>query len=905
MPPNPRYSALLVLKDHGPDLDISNNFITLEYTETGNEEISSAIIKLNAHFGRFMVDGITVGGTSYPKVEFFDRLYLKITDPDGNVVEDVLEVINKFPSEEPGYNNVLEIHASNQGWHFSNQHFAKQYQRQSGFEVVKDICSSYNSNVGPKDPTIEKHDADYSTSTRLGNAMSKATRNDWEFGTVETFCNQGVQQVSDFLGSSVDVGGELEFFDWRFVPKYDHGTGSFLDVMQLSVAVSGQVNSKVTISNADSVAKITNVKGRQEPEKGTNQLAEGDPIAGSLPTDFSKYFSEKEKFFAVNDWDGNSIKYLVDMRVHYDGKYYLCITEHTSSPGTTPDLAVGTLWTDQGSSWTSALASYDYSPWTKDKAQYWINAGGGYVHSGTHPANNKAANIDHNLVIRDDNHRRSWVDGKFNDPSSIPSDMLKSGSPFRTLRILCETPGGVWTQNSGKDRFGVSYTNAVIKHNGGTFSGSEEYKNWDVFLSAKNDMEIYDFREGEAWTFNPCGTGLNANGSCIGARLGGWQKGAYILAQFLGVGVGLWTSGGVFDCAHPYNIVGTNNPDFGNADGIEGGVGTPGENSAVRCKYTWTSGSRSVGAWLNFAFPWPRNGNSTPFGAVTIGEQYLPDTLDSNNMHLTHDEKRGFNQGLSSEDLKPLTAVRVFTKLTAKNLGGSLIAQGDFRIRLVLFDSSDNVVAADKVIGHNDNMEELTFQLNEFKIYRARPGLPFTPVRELEILNIFEWRNICRGAIFTLDSYDNEGRYLATNRFISQLASSLEIQADGYHWPKPLLVTTQEQSNPASKPDRNLEPTFLKRPRISNYFQLKNDAKSMLEIAQFRRVEYEIKRALRCNIRFGEEFKLKHPRVVDDSDVSPNDEVDLVCKKNIYSISKGKGAGGFLVTTIGVKRFRT
>ena len=94
-------------------------------------------------------------------------------------------------------------------------------------------------------------------------------------------------------------------------------------------------------------------------------------------------------------------------------------------------------------------------------------------------------------------------------------------------------------------------------------------------------------------------------------------------------------------------------------------------------------------------------------------------------------------------------------------------------------------------------------------------------------------------------------------------------------------------------------------PHIANYRQLRNAVRTQLEIDRFKRVEYRIKRGMKLNVRFGEEFTFKHPRLVDDPDVAPNDEVDLICKGNIITINKGKGIGGFMVTTVGVKRFRT
>jgi len=893
---NPRYDYTLVLKDHGSDISLKAFVNTIQYEETGNDEISNAIIVLNAHFGRWIKNNIVIGGVTYPKINFFDRIYLKITDPDGNSVEDVLEVLKKIPYESSTFGDSLEIQCSNQGWHFAQVRFADQILRASGFDVVKTICDDYNVNLGPKDPTIEKHDQVYDTATRLGNAMSKATFNDYDWGNVETYCVDGVNDTIDKLGSSVDAGGELNFFDFRFVPKYNHALNQFIDIMQLSIAVSGQVNSKVTISKADSVAKITDTRGELEPLQGSNIMAVGDPNGGSLPTNFAIYFGQKEKFFSALDWV-SGLPYLAGMRVQYNGHFYLCLSNVTS--GTNPASDPG-HWQDQGNVFTTATV--DYSPYTKNKPQYWINSGAGYIFSRT-PTQNDATQFDHNIVIQDTNHRRTWVDIIVTNPASIPADMLIGGLPFRTLRVLCRgTPAGVFAQNGSKDRFGVSYQNAVIKHNGGV---SGTYQDWDVFQSPQNDLEVVEKRTGFCWIWNHCG-GILVNGSCIlGSRDGAWTRGAYISGQLGGNDGAIFVSNGQFDCLHPYDIdasAGPHNPQFGNEDGIEGGSGTPGDKSAVYAQYTFTNNSlHSVGGWLNLMYPIPRCGNSTAWGASNVGEQYLPPTLDVNNMRLNHLGGKGLNQGLPSEDLMPLSALRFFLNITAKNLGGFLIQQGDFKVRVAIGDSSDNVVVADSgVVAQNDNRAEITIPVTDFRIFRGRSGLPFLPLQEIEILNIFEWRNINWITIETLDSYDDQGRYNAFNRFVTELGNSIKISCDGFHWVKPLMCVSQEVTNPANKPDRNLEPQTLQRPNISNYMQLKNDVLSMLQIYQFQRVEYQVSRALRCNIRFGQMFTLNHPRLVDENGSS---SVDLVCKKNIYTISKGKGTGGFLMQTIGVKRF--
>lgn len=908
---NTRYPIVCVLKDHGTDFNLKPYVEHIEYEETGNEEISSAKIKLNAKFARFIKDAVVVGGVTVPKVEFFDRIFLRFTDPNGDVTEDVLEVLQKKPTEIKGIGDVLELNAVHQGYHIFRIHNLKQYQRESGFDVIKDMGAVYtDSDVrGTSQPTLENFDTviSFAGAKPVGNAASQATSIDFDFSNAEFYIGDAINSTSDRLGSSVSAGGELEFFDWRTVSKYDHGAGTNIDVIQLQFRVSGDTNTTLeVVSKADTVDKLLDTLGSLEPEQATHIFSWGAINAGSNPTGFQIYFGEKEAFFAAKQWL-DATDYLAGMKVQYLGAFYEAVIDHTSNAGVNdPITGIGTFWVAR-----TFTPSVNYSPWTKDRPQYWVNSGAGYVHSGTHPQNNKAAQHDHNLVIRDQNHRRTWVDFRGISLASINTDMYLSGGGsemYRGFRMLLDTAlgalGAPFTSNGSKDRFNVSYTDAVVQHNGGLFTGANEYLNWDVFLAPQDDLEVIDMRQGESYVNNPCSS-LTFGGTCSGSRTAGWQKGAYQAIVVSGASVGAFLANALPDCLHPYDILGTNNPDFGNATGVESG--TPGVNSAVRVKYTMADGARANGAWLNLAFPLPRSGFAGAFTATTVGEKYINPTFDLNNMHLSSLGKRGLNQGVDSEgrgslDYGKTTGFREFLKLIQTGIAGLIPPGGDFKIRVSMFDTSDNVTVKDFPVTHKDNFTEGELDF-PFENFRGRHGIAFTPLQELEILDIFETRNVVRMAFSTLDSYDGEGRYNPFNRFTA-VFGALEMQIDAPHFVKPLTATTQEETVQADKPERNFEAEPMDRPQISNYIQLKQDALSHLEIMKFKRVEYSIKRPLRCNIKFGDEFTLKHPEMVDDSDEAPNDEVDLICKKNIFTYQKGKGRSGYGVQTIGVKRFR-
>jgi len=912
---NPRYPITLVLKDHGADFDLKPFLEHIEYVETGNDEISHAKIILNSKFGKF-VKPVTQAGVAIPKVEFFDRIYVRFTDPNSVQTDDVLEVLAKFPNQKTGRGNYFELYCEHQGWHFFRGHNLKQYQRESGFDVIKDQGDVYNDPAvkATDAPTMELHDTTYNVATELGNAASEATAIDFDFGNTVFFFGDAVDQVSDRLGSSVDNLGELEFFDWRTVSKYDHALDTNLDTIQMQFRVSGDIpGSKEVINKADAIDKLLDSEGEQEPEKANNIFSWGDTNSGSLLPGFQIYFGEKEAFFSAKDWTNGRV-YKTGMRVQFEGGFFVSLQNHTAILGTNdPTTGIGTFWNVE-----TFTPTVKYSQLTNNRPQYWINSGAGYIHSTTFPANNKAALHDHNLVIRDVNHRRSWVDVRVISKATIPTTMFlgTGGSEmYRTFRILLDTDIGVlgapFDQNSGKDRFDKSYDDAVVQHNGGLFTGSDEFKNWDVFLESKDDLEIIIMRDGESFVFNPVGgLGLTFAGVELGSRIGGWNNGAYVnLDPLFGgqVTTAVFLANAIPDCLHPYNIVAASNPDFGSAAGIESG--TPGVNSAVRVKYEFSDGARSQGVWQNLAIPVPRDGFAGAFTATTVGEKYANPTLDLNNMHLSSLGKRGLNQGMDAEgrgslDYGKINAVRTYMKLIVTEIGGlSNVLGGEFKFRFAMFDSGDNVFVKDVTLTHKSNYDELTAKL-PFEVYRGRHGLAFTPLQELEILDILQTRNIVRISISTLKSYDQDGRYLGFLSGFSPLFGATELQLDGFHFVKPLTATTQKETIQASKPSINLERDPLDRSQISNFIQLDHDGGSQLEIEQFKAIRFRIRRPLRCNIKFGQEFTLKHPELVDDPDVAPNDEVDLICKKNIFQYTKGKRGGGYTTTTYGAKRVR-
>jgi hypothetical protein len=345
-----------------------------------------------------------------------------------------------------------------------------------------------------------------------------------------------------------------------------------------------------------------------------------------------------------------------------------------------------------------------------------------------------------------------------------------------------------------------------------------------------------------------------------------------------------------------------------------------------------------IGAWLNFTYPFPAATINGGGGVGSIyGGSYLagdtvcePATFDSQNMHLTHDGFRGFNNGLSSEDFGQVSSLDFWMKLDYRSKlaayatwdtdGSQEVEAANFIMTCFLVDTEDNVVAQDFTLSFNNQWDEYKLPIGGFKIYRGRKPADsiFTtiiPPKELEISNIFRWRNIKHIIIQTKESYDSEGRYrtssLVDNRYkqVPTLAGvplllntdrRIDLYIDALHWTKPLLVNT------GADVTRCLEGEFLERPEIADYYQLKNDANAELEKRQFRHVEFDITTTGKADINFGDYFLYENSNLIADEfeTSSGNNIIKMVAKHIEYSITKPvNGKGGYLRRILGVRRF--
>ena len=750
---------------------------------------------------------------------------------------------------------------------------------------MNDIINQINVNKGDSDPSVELV-TPFDVTNKLGNNLDDATANDYIFEAVKT--RSAVDEIIDREGTPVEVGGSFQFHFMRMKSKYDHATGNFLDVVQLQVFQQGFMTSdgndfqnipQVTLTkpllSPTTRANTLELDSSLETEKGTNLMAMGSKGGGTYPIDYAKHLGAKTVFEGAGIWtDGRTyvIGQIVSFEFGTSGfQTFECIQDNTANLGVNdPTTGLGTFWVGALSfeippTWevglnviptqginhneiayeaivahTTSLANEppntefwtrnswrpttEYSPLTKDKAQYWINAMGGSKHASTN--NGKTAMIDPSVIVRDGLHPRTWVDQVTNDSANLSSDLLQNGAPFDGLRVLCINPAtgdpndGAFGDFAGNDPSGQLKAGNVLEYRDPELTNPSTTGTWFVFRDAsQSDYEVYDYEESDSWTHNPCegtGLGVNRNGACVNLITGSpqtrqliWKKGAYGLSESAEGKGGIWFADKQFECVHSVKWDSINlRVDMGN-ENIQGLDELNSSTSAVFVKSEPTDTSRVFPFFvgLNFAFPWPRQNTGVPFGAVSIGEQINLPMLDLDNMHLATDRSREW-YGPRVEDFFPLQDISFFQFLRDQTPIDPLVdvtfnvprRSADYSMAVWMADRADTVIIMEYNFSHNDNTFPQSASISKQKIYRAVPGVSaWIAAQQPEVLDIFDFRNVVRGGIYTRDSFDEQNRYLgARSRFgLTDLAvtNELKLSIDAFRFTKPLICTNADESD--------------------------------------------------------------------------------------------------------------
>jgi hypothetical protein len=270
-------------------------------------------------------------------------------------------------------------------------------------------------------------------------------------------------------------------------------------------------------------------------------------------------------------------------------------------------------------------------------------------------------------------------------------------------------------------------------------------------------------------------------------------------------------------------------------------------------------------------------------------------------MHLTHNLNRQW-YGPEVEDFYPIQGFGFMEffreQLPVDVFGGSNAPKrrGDYPMVLWLADRNDVVITMDYTHSHNNEAFPQAPTLASQKIFRAVPGISaFVPAQAPEILDVFDFRNVIRGGIYTRESFDGQHRPILGTENVFTLANELKLSVDAFRMIKPLVCTNSDEPN--AKDVRNIEPAKFQWGKISNYAQLKNYTLAQAAISGFRTDRYEIKTPGRCNVAFGDPVYYHDPEAIDETTNSLTNTVRATANKITYSLSKGAdGEGGFIRT---------
>lgn len=513
----PYTEVVVVLKREGQaDNDLSGSWSTIEYTDGLPQSMK---ITLNSAFGLFM--------TVAPIIVKFDKIYVRLVDARGNIIEDVFHVKTIKRSRKPGKNKQLTLFCPHQSDNLWKRTIGIVAKRTSGFDALNRIMAQLNvpQNKGVDDPTVEVPAQD--TVRKVGNFLDQDTSNNYIFEAVKL--QTATDEIADIEQQPIEGGGSFEAIFIRFKSKYDHDNPSDVDlnIVQLQAFPQGfQDDGGGSFTNIPNVTLIhqpllsgnsppTNVLSTdsdEDPELATNLHLIADKNSGTYPVDWTQYHGAKDVFTNTNLWASGQ-NYFIGNLVRENNLVYECILNHLSAGGNQPPNVIfwiqrlfvkPAIWTfgfayavndlvrrlniswkciqahvadnvnepPNSDFWTRIFfaPAVDYSPLTKANVQNWVNALAGSKYAdgvGTDDNEGKTKIIDPNVIIDDANHPRTHVRIVTDDPANIPSIHKIAGVDIPdAYRVLAIDPA------TGENPLAGPWGPGQLDSNGVSFGGN-------------------------------------------------------------------------------------------------------------------------------------------------------------------------------------------------------------------------------------------------------------------------------------------------------------------------------------------------------------------------------------------------------------------------------------------------
>ena len=853
-----------------------------DITQTGELHL-----KLNCEHGKFL--------TSAPLLEDWMKIKMMFKDQFGNTQSRIYEVQSYIESADDNSVSVTVIALSRE-YHLTQINFGQQFYQGNAYDVVKELINEYNTNKGPLQVTIDKHN------DQAFNQLPQTNLYNYQFTTNEIPYKDGLMVVMNTTNLPIGAGGYGDYFALVF--EDDPADDS---KMIFKAFVSGSIPTPIPVFEQSSQRPIQSVVTRKEVPDATVVHVKAHPQAGTLPIDLSVFQGILEQFNLLPDYIANR-EYKKGERVKYIDKRYEARIDTTDNPLLTTSWKVIEA--------KDVLGSRQYSPWTADKEAVFrcamANPTGTHdkdptINTNDYPDDSFVQCWDANMTIRTPRLWRDWCDVKYQSPNNIPTAWERDGQFYRTFRCLCV---------GSCELFGYSgISDAIMQYDG---------NKWQIY----RELTL-------ANTEGP--DGITRTGGDEIAVISEGIVYATVLDSFNQKTISEGTE--ARDCFHPMMF--TENTLGVNSD-IPSASGTYGDNSAVSIwsKYDISltapsEASRFFGVgWCAPLFRAPYPNNTLNSIDEETGDLYKQETLRLENMSYTHSGKTSFIHK-ESEDLLVIQALEfafnfevwAYSIFPPTGIWRRL-NMGDIKFAAFVYDSNGNTTKVPITLPVTNSWLTISVPLPP-PIWR-----PTDPIRswsntevfekDAEQLQYFETRNVKMIGLQLEEMYDTHGRYHyrqlgfePLNSFqYSQLYNvfgvnpadpiyprlgdkiALKGSIDALRFTKQLMVITNKSTQ------RLIQGRAVKEPSIINYPQAQAYADAQHDIVTFPYHEYTITMQGRCDLSVGQSIYYRNPDIVREGDSGDN-TVKLMVIKIIHSYNSGGNGKGFQTDLIAIKRIPT
>ena len=876
-------------------------------TDTGGLETNSAELVLNSPRGEFL--------TVDPVIEDFDHFRVELTDDDGNTYDREFQYMPQDGAmkidETAATGRLITLNLLGIEAHLQRVNYLGIHRWSDPHTVARAILKDYNSNKGAGQPEVDEDDA---ARTDGMNRLPVHTSNTYAYAETALACWDRLQQVVTSLGAPPADGGLLDFF----THSYETGGSEYNKLTFKSHSLGSTPDAPVVITEGVLSSAEDDRETGKSPAEATRVIGFFERDAGTLPVDFQKFQGLVERHSNLPYWRrdvayrrGEQVRFPLPGQNVGDPRLPVFEAITDTAAGTPPNTT--TAW--RQISYQQFVGTVQYSPWTDDKRETWINMGADPTSSGflqrSMPDFNRA------VVLQD--YFSVPVDAVATRMEDVPAQILFPGRrPYKGLTVLVNGTG---------DGAFAGFSNQIVIHDGTRWRTKYRIE------SDTNNAFAVDYSGGNTYV-------------CTG---GTWSRTGYgDAAQSMHLYDSIENVQGIVPSSHTdgmatnqrsaievtYRSLALSGDDLQRLfqqgpTAAEIDYADYTGSDTIRSKYyTWVRDEegrfrvvRGAGeakhnaATLRLAFPFPV---STYNGiGEDVGELYgaLPDpvTIDAVNNAVTPDGNRGFNHA-DSEALGRLGSLDFGIKLDRRRITagvvGNLIDEANFRIRCCLRDIWDRLVIQDFTLNFHDKWEVVSLPLSGFTPYvPVRPESSaairaFVPPQQVEALDLFDWHNI-KDITWTDISqhYDEHGRFepldwrseevrafdvvgdavALVRTLLAAFLEGVEVVADAVtgdfieipdvdkngtqtklaidapRFSKELVVTSPPTSETGGS--WNLEKT-LRVPGISVDSQARSYVRSAEELHRFPKHDFVIDVRGRFDIRYGDSFLYKNEAVI-------------------------------------------